>query len=610
VFDATTCRAAGTSPAAIARHYDLPADFFALWLGEERVYSCALWSHDSADRLEDAQRRKLDFFATQLRARGACVLDIGCGWGALLDRFVHAHGATGGVGLTLSQSQAAFARSRPVSGVEYRFESWVDHQPAAPYDAISCIEATEHLASDRLSSDEKVQVYSAFFEHCAGWLRDGGRLGLQLICLDNVGQEGSRPGRGPASELFRTDIFPESMPGSLGELVLGWETWFRVERFLDHSDHYSRTFRAWSLAYRAQAERARILVGDSTARVFARYFAAGETFFRLREDALYRVILEKRPRPKAWASPLRPSVLASADAAESRRAGASPTAVQAHYDVSNAFYSLWLGPTMMYTSGLWSGGHDEGNLDAAALRKVDFFASLVLSSPGADVLDVGCGWGGALRRLVERHQVASGLGLTLSGRQRDWCLERPAAGVEVRLEDWNDHVPDSSYDAIMSFGAFEHFARDGSTRVERVGAYRRFFSRCFTWLKPGGRVALETIVHDDAPDTASPLGRGPLGDSVLAVYPESICPHLSELVLGFEAYFELELLRFDASDFARTCRLWLLALRAHEKDAEALVGADRVRQFRRYLVSSEIQFRSGALTNCRVVLHRRPSLRW
>jgi cyclopropane-fatty-acyl-phospholipid synthase len=610
VIRALEFRAAGTSPAAIAHHYDLPADFFALWLGEERVYSCALWSDDSAERLEEAQRRKLDFFASHLRARGACVLDIGCGWGALLDHFVTAHGAAGGVGLTLSQAQAAFASSRSVSGVDYRFENWIDHQPAAPYDAITCIEATEHLASDRLSPDEKVQVYSTFFEHCAGWLHDGGRLGLQLICLDNVGHEGSRAGRGPASELFRTDIFPESMPGSLGELVLGWEPWFRVERFLDHTDHYSRTFRVWSLAYRAQAERARALVGDSTARVFARYFAAGETFFRLREDALYRVILEKRPRPKIWASPLRPSVLGPADAAESRKAGASPAAVQAHYDVSNAFYSLWLGPTMMYTSGLWSNGDDERDLDAAALRKVDFFASRVLPSPGADVLDVGCGWGGALRRLVERHQVARALGLTLSTRQRDWCRERPAAGVDVRLEDWNDHVPDSSYDAIISFGAFEHFARDGSTRVERVCAYRHFFSRCFTWLKPGGRVALETIVHDDAPDTASPLGRGPLGDSVLAVYPESICPHLSELVLGFEAHFELELLRFDASDFARTCRLWLLALRAHERDAEALVGADRVRQFRRYLVSSEIQFRSGALTNCRVVLHRRHSLRW
>ena len=120
-----------------------------------------------------------------------------------------------------------------------------------PYDAISCIEATEHLASDALGADEKVEVYRAFFHRCAEWLRDDGRLGLQLICLDNVGHEGSRAGRGATSELIRVDIFPESMPASLSELVLGWETDFQLERFLDHHDHYVRTFRAWGLAYRA-----------------------------------------------------------------------------------------------------------------------------------------------------------------------------------------------------------------------------------------------------------------------------------------------------------------------------------------------------------------------
>jgi cyclopropane-fatty-acyl-phospholipid synthase len=610
VFDLSSLRTAGTSPAAIAHHYDLPGEFFALWLGDERVYSCALWSGDAAERLEDAQRRKLDFFANELLVRGTRVLDIGCGWGALLDRFVNTHGAKSGVGLTLSESQAAFANGRPVSGVEYRLENWIDHQPASPYDAITCIEATEHLASDRLSPDEKVQVYCAFFKRCAHWLRDGGRLGLQLICLDNVGHEGSRPGRGPASELFRSDIFPESMPASLGELVLGWETWFRVERFLNHPDHYSRTFRAWSLAYRANVARARAMVGDSTARTFARYFAAGETFFRLREDSLYRVILEKRPRPKTWASALRPSDLEAVRTSRSVRASASPAAVQAHYDVSNEFYSLWLGPTMMYTSGLWPHEGDHDSLDAAVLRKIDFFASRVLPSPGLDLLDVGCGWGANLQRLVRRYGVRRGVGLTLSAAQMAWCREHTVPGMDVRLEDWNDHVPISRYDAIVSYGAFEHFARDGTTRLERVCAYRCFFAHCFDWLKPGGRVALETITHDDAPDTASPLGRGPLGDAVLTLYPESICPHLSEVVLGFEPYFEVEMLRLDAADFARTCRLWHLALRARDDEAAALVGTGVAKQFRRYLASSEVQFRSGTLTNCRVVLHRRPSLRW
>jgi cyclopropane-fatty-acyl-phospholipid synthase len=628
VIDAAVLRAAGTSPAAIARHYDLSDEFFALWLGDDLVYSCALWGGDDpGERLESAQRRKLDFFAGELGVRGGRLLDIGCGWGALLDHFVAAHGVASGTGLTLSRAQAAFARRRRVPGVEFRLESWVDHEPETPYDAITCIEATEHLASDLLTADEKVAVYRAFFERCAGWLRDDGRLGLQLICLDNVGHEGSRPGRGAASELIRVDIFPESMPGSLSELVLGWETHFQLERLLEHHDHYRRTFRAWGLAYRAAESRARALVGEATARTFARYFAAGETFFRLREDALYRVILKKRLRPKRWVSPLRPSDLELSSTPETREAvrpsraavpdeprgpaGASAAAVQSHYDISNEFYALWLGPTMAYSSGLWSSDADDPHdLDAAQRRKIDFFARRVLGSPGRTVLDVGCGWGGNLRRFVEEHGASRAVGLTLSAAQCELLAARPIPGADIRLESWTDHEPARPYDAIVSYGAFEHFARDGSTSVERVRAYRRFFARCFDWLEAGGGLGLETITHDGAPDTASPLGRGPLGDVVLAIYPESICPHLGEIVLGFEPYFEVEVFRSDAADFARTLRLWHLALRAREAEAAALVGAETVRRFRRYLVSSEVQFRTRILTNTRMVLRRRPRRRW
>ena len=599
-------RSAGTSPAAIAHHYDLPDEFFALWLGPDLVYSCALWDPtDPADTLQRAQRRKLAFFAGQLGVRGARVLDIGSGWGALLERFVGRHGAAGGVGLTLSPAQAAYAQGRRTRGVDFRVESWVDHRPAGPYDAIACIEATEHLASDALTADEKVEVYRAFFARCASWLRDRGRLGLQLICLDNVGHEGSRPGRGPASELIRVDIFPGSMPASLSELVLGWETHFELERFVEHHDHYRRTFRAWGLAHADRRDRARTLVGETTVRTFERYFAVGEVMFRLREHALYRVILRKRATPKTWAVVPRPVGLGS----EAPAAGASTAAVRRHYDVSNAFYALWLGPSMMYTSGLWSDGDDPDDLEAALERKIDFFAGRVLPGPGGRVLDVGCGWGGNLRRLAARHDVRDGVGLTLSAAQREYSDARPVAGIEIRLEGWEDYEPRRLFDAILTHGAFEHFARDGTTGPERVAAYRAFFARCFRWLVPDGRLGLETIAHDSAPDTAAPRGRGPLGDFVLDLFPESICPHLCELVLGFEPYFAVELLRSDASDFARTFRHWQVRLRGAEAAAASLVGRETARRFARYMAASEVQFRAGTLTNYRVVLRRRPEIR-
>jgi cyclopropane-fatty-acyl-phospholipid synthase len=435
-------------------------------------------------------------------------------------------------------------------------------------------------------------------------------MGLQLICLDNLGHAGSRPGRGPFADLILGDIFPESMPASLSELVLGWETHFELDEFHDHPRHYQRTFRAWTLAYREQEARARELVGPEAARAYARYFAVGEAVFRLREHSLYRVILTKRPEPKTWAVTVRPSGIPSPAARGGGPAGASPAAVRAHYDVSNSFYELWLGPSMMYSSAMWAGGETRADLERAQQRKIDFFAARVLPGAGPRrALDVGCGWGWNLRRLAAAHRVTAATGLTLSRAQAGYLTQHPVPGADIRLEDWNDHEPGELYDAIFSFGAFEHFARDGTTGPQRIATYRRFFRSCMEWLAPGGRLALETIAHDGAPDTDAPLGRGPLGDFVLSLYPESLCPHLGEIVLGFEPFFEVEVLRSDPGDFARTCRAWLTALREHEDEATALAGEQTVRQFRRYLASSEIQFRTRIVTNYRLVLHRRPDVR-
>jgi cyclopropane-fatty-acyl-phospholipid synthase len=621
--DAAELRAAGTSPAAIAHHYDLPADFFALWLGDGLVYSCALWdklldqSWEDGASLADAQRAKIDWFADRLAVRGADVLDVGCGWGSLLDRFHREHGTRSGMGLTLSAGQAEFASSRGVPATSFRQQSWVDHDAEAAYDVVTAIESTEHFASDVLTEDEKVEVYRSFFDKVSCWLRDGGRVGLQLICLDNVGHETGRPGRGPVARVIGGDIFPESMSSSLSEMVLAWETHFTLQSFVDHTSHYERTFREWALGYRAHRQAAEQLVGPEGCRTFARYFAAGEVCFRLREQALYRVILAKRPAPKSWAVSLRPSQLTGTIRPAP---GASTEAVRSHYDVSNEFYRSWLGPSMMYSSALWSApwsapwSHDssadgEANLEAAHDAKIDCFAAHLLQRPGARVLDVGCGWGANLRALLSRHGATDGVGLTLSAAQQAWIAADPLAGLEIRVEDWAEHAPDDAYDAICSYGAFEHFARDGSSAPERVATYRRFFAACHEWLRPGGRLALETIVHDQAPDTLRPQGRGPLGDFVLGLFPESISPHLGEVVLGFEPWFEVEVLRSDAADFARTFRCWQLRLRANEPAATAATDPDVVRTFRRYLAACEVQFRDGTLTNLRLVLHRRARVR-
>ena len=244
------------------------------------------------------------------------MLDVGCGWGGAADRLQTVHGAAAVVGLTPSPGQAALAASRVGPGVTIREESWSDHEPDAPYDAIVCIEASEHFARDGLAVEDKVAAYRAFFGRAASWLRPGGRLGLQAICLDNAGHHESLSGGGAINDLIRSEIFPESMSSSLSELVLGWETDFRLESFLAEPEHYVRTFQAWSSALRAAADRAEELVGPEVHRRFARYFAASRALFRLRQQTLYRIVLSRRPEPKRWVSP--PAPVAEAPAGRRR----------------------------------------------------------------------------------------------------------------------------------------------------------------------------------------------------------------------------------------------------------------------------------------------------
>ena len=114
----------------------------------------------------------------------------------------------------------------------------------------------------RCDSDNKVDVYREFFESASSWLRPGGRVGLQLICLDGVGEQASRLGQTAVGDLIGRDVFPESMPASLAEMVLGWETQFRLVAFLDSTRDYARTFRAWALAHRSRRAEAERLVGS------------------------------------------------------------------------------------------------------------------------------------------------------------------------------------------------------------------------------------------------------------------------------------------------------------------------------------------------------------
>src|SRR6201999_524736 len=151
---------------------------------------------------------------------------------------------------------------------------------------------------------------------------------------------------------------------------------------------------------------------------------------------------------------------------------------QSIYDVSDDFFALFLDPTMAYTCAYFE--RDDMTLEEASNAKFDLALGKLNLEPGMTLLDVGCGWGGALVRAVEKYDV-NVVGLTLSRSHYNRSRFRLAAiptrrRAESRLQGWEEF--DEKVDRIVSFEAFDAFHK------ERYGA---FFERSYEILPDDGR---------------------------------------------------------------------------------------------------------------------------
>lgn len=281
--------------------------------------------------------------------------------------------------------------------------------------------------------------------------------------------------------------------------------------------------------------------------------------------------------------------------------GASTAAIQHHYDLGNEFYRLWLDPAMIYSCALWEAESDD--LSTAQARKLDYLIDQARAANTRRVLDVGCGWGALLGRLVQRHGVASVTGLTLSQAQADQVATWSDDRYDVRVQNWIGHTPEQPYDAIISIGAFEHFADFGLARARRLTAYREFFARCHEWLPVGGRLALQTNVKGNN----TKLDRQMVKDLLFVVdhiFPESELPWTSEIIEASERLFDTVAVRNDPDHYIRTLRCWHESLLAHREQAVELVGEQLVNDYDRYLSSSVTAFERRHLGLVRITFER------
>ncbi|HJQ60832.1 MAG TPA: class I SAM-dependent methyltransferase [Vineibacter sp.] len=256
---------AGASEEAIAFHYDVGTDFYRLWLDPLLVYSAARWRGPldrgpaSALSLDEAQIAKLDFHLDAVRS-GACrtLLDIGCGWGALLKRS-RDRGVERAIGLTLSRDQAAYIAGQAWPGVEVRRESYEVYVPDGAIDGIVSVGAFEHFVRPGYAPDHRLAIYRRFFESCHGWLRKGGFLSLQSICWGYVD-------RAYAAKAVPTYVFPDSDLPWPSEVFEAANPFFDVIYAESRAEDYALTLRAWLT--RLRAHKAEIVAGPGGAKVF------------------------------------------------------------------------------------------------------------------------------------------------------------------------------------------------------------------------------------------------------------------------------------------------------------------------------------------------------
>jgi cyclopropane-fatty-acyl-phospholipid synthase len=254
-------------------------------------------------------------------------------------------------------------------------------------------------------------------------------------------------------------------------------------------------------------------------------------------------------------------------------------AIAHHYDVSNEFYELVLGPSMTYSCAVWEA--DTTSLTVAQNNKYELICRKLALEPGMRLLDVGCGWGGMVRYAAEHYGVRA-VGVTLSRQQADFAIDATkAAGlddrVEIRVQDYRE-VTDGPYDAISSIGMFEHV---GLARLDE------YFGRLYALLRPEGRLLNHGI-------SRRPGGRARFrrkGFIDRYVFPDGELHEIGVVVSRVQrAAFEVRHVESLREHYALTLRQWVANLEANWNDAIALVGEPRARVWRLYMAASAVNF--------------------
>jgi cyclopropane-fatty-acyl-phospholipid synthase len=264
---------------------------------------------------------------------------------------------------------------------------------------------------------------------------------------------------------------------------------------------------------------------------------------------------------------------------------------QSIYDVSDEFFALFLDPTMAYTCAYFE--RDDMTLEEASNAKIDLALGKLNLEPGMTVLDIGCGWGGALQRAIEKYDV-NVIGITLSRNQFEYSKKKLATipterTAEVRLQGWEEF--EEKVDRIVTIGAFEAF------KMER---YAAFFERSYGILPDDGRMLLHTILaypqkqmHERGIEVTMSDIRFMrfIGQEI---FPGGQLPAQEDIFkFGQDAGFSIEKVQLLQKHYERTLNIWAANLKAARDKAIELQSEEIYNKYMHYLTGCENFFRKG-----------------
>jgi cyclopropane-fatty-acyl-phospholipid synthase len=272
---------------AIQFHYDIGNAFYKLWLDRRMVYSCAYfekWNDETTDTLDAAQEAKLDLICRKLRLKpGEKLLDIGCGWGALIMHAATSYGVSA-TGITLSEEQAALAREKIAAAglsdrcrIEIRdYRTLGLGEERERYDKISSVGMVEHVGEAKLSEYFKVAYRSLkprglFLNHGIISLSDPRPIGLRERTFRKLWR---------ADAFIDKYVFPDGKLYALHKVISGAEAiGFETRDVESLREHYARTLRLWVRRLESSEAEAVRLVGEKTYRVWRLYMSASARAF-------------------------------------------------------------------------------------------------------------------------------------------------------------------------------------------------------------------------------------------------------------------------------------------------------------------------------------------